>query len=109
MDGPDFGNLMQVVGAMCLLLGGLAGTLYVLKRYGHKAGLGGFTRGDLALEGQLALGPRKSVAVIRCGGQKLVLGVTDERISLLTRLEDGEEGDFESALQQQMGGGQTHG
>lgn len=108
MDGPDFGSLMQVFGAMLLLLGGLAGVLYVLKRFGHKAGLGGMGRGDMSLEGQLALGPRKSVAVVRCAGQRLVLGVTDERINLLARLDE-PAGDFEAALEKQMSGGQSRG
>lgn len=105
MDGPGFGSLLQVVGAMLLLIGGLAAILYLLKRYGPKAGFTAFNRGELTLEGQLALGPRRSVAVVNCAGKRLVLGVTEQRISLLTKLDDG---DFEAELERSIGE-TTHG
>jgi hypothetical protein len=37
-----------------------------------------------------SLGPRKSIAVVRIGGQRLVLGVTNEAIHLITQLEGGD-------------------
>jgi len=39
-----------------------------------------------------SLGPRKSIAVVRIGGRRLVLGVTNEAIHLITQLDGTEDG-----------------
>lgn len=82
-------DLIQVAGALLLLLGVLFLALYLLKRYGPRAGLGVFGRGDLKLESQLALGPRRSVVVVRYLNKRMVLGVTETSINLLTEMESG--------------------
>lgn len=50
-------------------------------------------RESLRLEGQLSLGPRKGIMVVRCLEKRLVLGVTDQNITLLTELAVEQEGD----------------
>lgn len=97
-------DLLQVAGALILLLSVLFLALYLLKRFGPRAGIGVFGRGDLKLEGQLALGPRRSVVVVRYLNKRLVLGVTETSINLLTEMESGhdpERADFEDALAQE--------
>ena len=37
------------------------------------------------------LSPKQSIAVVKVAGKKLVLGITDESINLITRIQDGEE------------------
>ena len=58
---------------------------WLLKRYGSKWGLGPSGRGGmLRLMAHLSLGPRKSLIVVRFLNKDLVLGVTDQSITLLT-------------------------
>lgn len=78
----------QAVGSIFLILAVLGGGFFLLKRFGPRAVGGGvFGRGTLQLEAQLPLGPRRSVAVVRFLNKRLVLGVTDSNITLLTETE----------------------
>ncbi len=107
-QGSYLPELLQVAGSMLLLLGVLVLALYLLKRYGPKAGLGVFGRGDMKLEGQLPLGPRRSVVVVRYLNKRLVLGVTETSINLLTEMESGhdpERADFQDSLARETGRG----
>jgi flagellar protein FliO/FliZ len=82
------GAWLTMAGGLFIILALLLAMVWLLKRYGPKAGLGMFQRGDLKLEGQLGLGPKKSVAVVRFLNKVMVLGVTDSRITLLTEIEE---------------------
>lgn len=88
-DPPTFDmfTYFKFVGVIFLMLAALAAAFYLLKRYGPKAGLGALTRSDLVLEGQLALGPKRQIVVVRFLNKRLVLGVTDANINLLTETE----------------------
>ncbi|GAB6176925.1 flagellar biosynthetic protein FliO [Desulfobaculum senezii] len=93
---------LKVVGVLCLLLAVLFGGFWLLRRFGPRAGLGMLGRSDLKLEGQLALGPKKSVMVVRFLNKHLVLGVTDSTINLLTEMDaddDETNTNFSKALQ----------
>lgn len=104
LPGGDLGSAWwNMTGGLLLLLGLLLVAFWLLKRYGPKAGLSMFKRGGLALEGSLALGPRKAVVVVRFLNKVLVLGVTENQINLLTQLDDHHDPatgkDFSEALQ----------
>ncbi|MBG0777838.1 MAG: flagellar biosynthetic protein FliO [Desulfovibrionaceae bacterium] len=90
VPSADFGwgGYFQALGGVFLLLALLVAGFWALRRFGPRAGLGGATRSGLKLEGQIALGPKKHVAVVRFLNKRLVLGVTDSHINLLTELED---------------------
>jgi flagellar protein FliO/FliZ len=92
-----------MAGGLFIILALLFVGVWLLKRFGPKAGLGMFNRGNLKLEGQLGLGPKKSVAVVRFLNKVMVLGVTESRITLLTEIEsdnDQSHSDFTENLQQ---------
>jgi len=73
--------------ALLLILAIILLGFWMLRRFGPKIGLGPAGRGGLLrLMGQLALGPRKSVVVVRFLNKDLVLGVTDQTITLLTEV-----------------------
>lgn len=104
LPGPDLGAAWwNMTGGLLLLLGLLLVAFWLLKRYGPKAGLGMFKRGGLTLEGQLALGPRKSVVLVRFLNKVLVLGVTESQINLLTQVDEPHDPasrtDFSATLQ----------
>ncbi len=98
----DFGfAALKMIGGLFLVLALLFVLLHLLKRYGHKAGLIRQLPADLKLVGQMALGPRKSVVVVRYLNKDMVLGVTDSSITLLTETHhDHEQADFSRHLEQ---------
>lgn len=93
---------LKVTGVLCLMLAFIFGGFWVIKRYGHRAGLGVLSKSQLKMEGQLALGPKKYVVVVRFLNKRMVLGVTDSNINLLTEMDagndDAEQTDFKQSL-----------
>lgn len=84
--------VFQMAGALFLVLALLMVASYLLRRYGHKLGVGGNRRSGLELLGQLPLGPRRGVAVVRFMNRVLVLGVTEQQVNLLTEVNEAKEG-----------------
>lgn len=108
MPGGDVGwsGYFQALGAIFLIIAVLAGGFFLLKRFGPRAMGGGvFGRGTLQLEAQLPLGPRRSVAVVRFLNKRLVLGVTDSNITLLTETETGHDDEVPEYISSAPSGG----
>lgn len=103
---PPTGNLtseaLKVTGVLCLILAFIFGGFWVLKRYGHRAGLGVLSKSQLKMEGQLALGPKKYVVVVRFLNKRMVLGVTDSNINLLTEMDAGHDDDATHDFKQSL-------
>jgi flagellar protein FliO/FliZ len=75
------------LGALFLVLGILWAALWLLRRSGRFAGMprvGSLPRDGLYLEGHLSLGPRKGLTVVRFLNKRLLLGITEHQITLLT-------------------------
>ena len=104
-SGPGLLDLFSVAGVLMLMLGVLFAAFWILKRYGHKAGLGMLTNPTLKMEARLPLGPKKQVVVLRYRDKHLVLGVTDQNITLLTETDitddDQDTTDFSVALEKE--------
>ncbi len=79
-----YSMVFQMAGGLFLVLALLLLASYFLRRYGHKLGVGANRRTGLELLGQLPLGPRRGVAVVRYLDRVLVLGVTEHQVNLLT-------------------------
>ena len=95
-------SYFQAIAAVFLLLGALILGFYLLRRYGPKAGFKVFGHGELKVEGQLALGPKRSVVLVRFLNKRLLLGVTESSITKLSEIETGQDNDttsFENTLQ----------
>ncbi|MEG2172899.1 MAG: flagellar biosynthetic protein FliO [Desulfovibrionaceae bacterium] len=89
--GFSWGGYFQAVGVLLLLLGLLWGAVWLMRKYGKFNFMprpGGLPRDALRLEAQLPLGPRKGVMVVRFLNKRLLLGVTDHQITLLTESAD---------------------
>lgn len=100
---PELPSPVRALGALAAICGGLGllvilrkskGGTFVKKLESHK-GLNGLL-GSLGIGGNEKLievlsnhplGTRKSIAVVRVGGRRLVLGVTNEAINLITALD----------------------
>lgn len=106
---PDLGlagAALQMALALLLILAIIFAAYWLLRRYGGKFGLGPAGRGGmLRLMAHLSLGPRKSLVVVRFLNKDLVLGVTDQTITLLTEgnAEHDAHSDFAATLAEQTG------
>lgn len=86
-------TLLTTLGYLCLLLGVMFLAYYLLKRLGIQGwGAHGGKDGP-RLMSRLALGARQSVTVVRFRDRDLLLGVTEDRVSLLADVEAGEDED----------------
>lgn len=92
---------LQAIGIMCVLLAGLWFAVWAIRKYGRFNFLprpGSLPRDSLVMEAQMPLGPRKGLMVVRFMNRRLLLGVTEHQITLLTE-EKREAPGFENLLQ----------
>ena len=83
----SWGGYIQAVGLLFLLVAVLCLVVWLVRRFGKFNFLprpGSLPRNALAMEAQLPLGPRKGLMVVRFLNRRLLLGVTDQQITLLT-------------------------
>lgn len=94
---PSFSwnGYFKSIGILLLVLGGLWYVVWYLKRKGAIPGVsqGSLPKGALRLEGTLPVGPRKGLVVIRFFDRLLLLGMTDQQITLITELYDHDKSD----------------
>ncbi len=81
---------LKTVGALILILAMIFVGFYILRRYGHKAGLSVGKSGPLTHVANLSVGPKKSVVVVRFLNEYLVLGVSETQIEFLTKIKANE-------------------
>lgn len=96
----SWGGYFQAIGVLFLIIAVLFFALWYLKRKGGIRHLTG--HGDLFLESRLALGPKKALFVVRFLNKRVLLGVTDQRITLLTELPTDEDDTGHNALEKQQ-------
>lgn len=89
-SAPDlafsWGGYLEAIGIMLLLLGVLWSVTWLIRRYGKWNFIpraGSLPRDALFLETQLPLGPKKGLAVVRFLNTRLLLGITEQRITVL--------------------------
>lgn len=83
----SWSGYLQALGIMCVLLAGLWFAVWAMRRWGKFNFLprpGALPRDSLVMETQMPLGPRKGLMVVRFMGRRLLLGVTEHQITLLT-------------------------
>lgn len=88
---------LQALGIMCILMAGLWFAVWAIRRYGKFNFLprpGSLPKDSLVMEAQMPLGPRKGLMVVRFMNRRLLLGVTDQQISLLTEEKTDEPASF---------------
>ncbi len=101
----SWGGYFTAIGTLFILLAVLWALVWALRKYGKFNFIprpGSFPRDGLRLEAQLPMGPRKGLAVVRFLDKRLLLGVTDNQISLLQEIEvkdDTGSTDFQSLLE----------
>lgn len=88
-ESPIFswGGYFKGIGALFLLLAALWGVVWFLRRRGSLPGMGGLPRELFHVEAQLALSPKRKLLLVRFLNSRLLLGVTDQQITLLKEVE----------------------
>jgi flagellar protein FliO/FliZ len=74
--------VLQAIGSLLLILGGLILVLHLLKKYLPSMA----KASDLSVIEQLHLGDRCRLMVVEVRGEQLLIGVTKESISILSKL-----------------------
>jgi flagellar protein FliO/FliZ len=87
---PDVvSSALQMLMALGIVLGGLLGVFYLLKRY-LKRDSGGVKGQLIRVIASQYIGIKKNIALVEVPGTILVLGISNDKISLLTKIEDKE-------------------
>jgi flagellar biosynthetic protein FliO len=95
---------LRAFGSLVLVLGLAGGSLWALRKYG-RGRLPGGGGGKLRVEETLALGDRRFVSILEAEGERFLIGLTPQGISLISRLDPGDRGEpdsFDEALSRQV-------
>jgi flagellar protein FliO/FliZ len=100
----SWSGYFYAIGALCLILGALWGVLWLMRRSGKfrfMPSYDAFPRDALRIEAQIPLGPRRGLMVVRFLNKRLLLGLSDQQINLLSEAEyDGQtSADFSKTLE----------
>jgi flagellar protein FliO/FliZ len=100
-SSPDMvSGAFQMLTALGIVLGGLLLIFYFMKRY-LKRDIGGSSGQLIQVIASQYIGVKKSIALVKVPGTILVIGVSNDNISMLTKIED--KADIE-AIQQEASG-----
>jgi flagellar protein FliO/FliZ len=100
----SWSGYFYAIGALCLILGALWAVLWLMRRSGKfrfMPSYNTFPRDALRIEAQIPLGPRRGLMVVRFLNKSLLLGLSDQHITLLSEADyDGQTStDFSKALE----------
>jgi len=101
-------TLLKTLGALALLIGLMLLAAGLAKRLGGR-GMGGSGASLINIVQSKILGPKKQITVVEVAGAYLVLGVTDQQINLLARLEELPQGAARQSSWPAAKGKQPHG
>ena len=82
-------SALNMIAALAAVLGGLFVIVHFARRYLHRAGATAQPRLVRVVASQ-AIGVKKSITLVEVPGCVLVLGVSGDRIQMLTRIDDPE-------------------
>lgn len=83
----SWGGYFQALGILCLLLALLWFAVWAIRKYGRFNFLpkpGSLPKNSLVMETQMPLGPKKGLMVVKFFNRRLLLGITEHQITLLT-------------------------
>ena len=104
-SGLSWWKYFQAVGTMLFLLLVLWYTLKIIRKYGNGRFLPSqklLPKDAMYIEGQLSLGPNRYVAVVNILDRRLILGITEKNITLLTEMVNNEEPDLTKSFHEHI-------
>ncbi|MGM0418706.1 MAG: flagellar biosynthetic protein FliO [Thermodesulfobacteriota bacterium] len=85
-----YSELFKTIGMLAIVLGLIVAVLYFIKKYALKASPGS-GKSEFRLLSSFHLGNREKLVMIEVENEKLLLGVTQNSISLLSKYENSDE------------------
>lgn len=82
-EGSPMARMLITLGVLAVLLGA---TLFGVKRYAASRNIGPRSSTKIRVLTQHPLGPKKSLAIIQVAGESILVGITDQNISMLKTL-----------------------
>jgi flagellar protein FliO/FliZ len=82
--------LAKTLLSLAAVLGLMIGVVFLLKKFVYGSGTQSSAQVDIRVMGSRSLSPKKSISVVRVMGKVLVVGLSEQGISLLTEL-DGDD------------------
>lgn len=89
-DPSTLMTLVKTFGALALVVGFILGLSWIAKKYMRPALLSVQQGGEIRILQSFHFEPKKKLMVVSVNDQKLLLGVSETSISLITHLEDSE-------------------
>jgi flagellar protein FliO/FliZ len=89
-QGIDSSHFVESILSLILVLGVIFGAAWILKKF---KGVEVTGKKQLKIVESISLGSKEKIAVIRCGEQFMLLGITPNQISHLAELSDYKEGE----------------
>ena len=84
-------SIIKMIASLALVLAGILATYWVVKRFVLKRGGGFGGRNLIRILATGYLGQKKNITLVEVAGEVLVIGITNNNISLLTKIEDKEK------------------
>ena len=85
---PDaLSTTLQMLTALAIVVGGLLVVFYLMKRFLNRDA-GGSRNALIRVIASQYIGVKKNIALVEVPGAVLVLGISSDRISMLTKIED---------------------
>jgi len=88
--GSAYGSLVKMIVALVVVIACIYGGMFLLGRVLGKRGKGVNSGRNLEVLESTYVGPKKTVSLVRIGEKAVLVGVTDNGISLLTQLDQTE-------------------
>jgi flagellar protein FliO/FliZ len=83
-------SILKMLSALALVLGLMVVAMYFLRKFMNKTGGGVETDELVKIVSTRYLGPKSSIVILDVLGRVVVVGVTNQQISLLTEIDDRE-------------------
>ncbi|VAW86981.1 hypothetical protein MNBD_GAMMA17-1529 [hydrothermal vent metagenome] len=84
-DVMGFGNIVQIIAGLFVVLMMIMGAAWMMKRYG---GLGGVSNADLKIVAGISVGQREKIVVVQAGDTQVLVGIAPGNIQTLHVLEN---------------------
>ena len=95
-----FNSFIKMMGILGVLLSVIIASFYIFKKFINPKYINATNNSNIKILNRIYIGPKKSIAVIAIGDDRIVVGITANTISTLARLDD--KGKFNAVLQQEI-------
>jgi flagellar protein FliO/FliZ len=92
--GSPLWAIVKLLSALAIVIAALYGGLYLLKRMMMTRRTASARQAALEVIESAYVGPKKTVSLVRVGNKAVLVGVTDQQISMLTELSPAETADL---------------